>query len=124
MNLFKSKNGQVSLDLALLILIILLLAVISYYNFLENNLNDDEKILSKINSNSAKAVNLVKSGVNGTYARYITYLGMNYTDKKNVNVYIRYSPYPPDTTTTIFINKTIYRGINPTTQNITINYVR
>ena len=82
------KKGQVSLDFSMVLLIIMVLSIVSIYNFLENNFSEDDKTLDKIDVGAKTAVSLVNSRYNGTYNEYpISYLGMT-SNGKNITIWV------------------------------------
>ena len=72
----------------MVLLIIMVLSIVSIYNFLENNFSEDDKTLDKIDVGAKTAVSLVNSRYNGTYNEYpISYLGMT-SNGKNITIWV------------------------------------
>ncbi|ABR56461.1 conserved hypothetical protein [Methanococcus aeolicus Nankai-3] len=126
MNLLKNKKGQTSLEFSMVLLVIVLLSVVSIYNFLNDNFDEEDKTINKIEVGVTKAVSFVNSRVNGTYVKYpISYLGMSYNENKtNISIYIR-NGSSVNLYTKNFINSTIYndQNINYSKYKINIYYV-
>jgi len=82
------KKGQLSLEFSMILLVIMLLSLVSIYHFLDNNLNENDKVLDKIDVGAKTAVSLVNSRYNGTYNEYpISYLGMT-SNGKNITIWV------------------------------------
>ena len=72
----------------MILLVIMLLSLVSIYHFLDNNLNENDKVLDKIDVGAKTAVSLVNSRYNGTYNEYpISYLGMT-SNGKNITIWV------------------------------------
>ena len=72
----------------MILLVIMLLSLVSIYHFLNNDLNENDRVLDKIDVGAKTAVSLINSRYNGTYNKYIiSYLGMKYNDN-DVTIYV------------------------------------
>ena len=82
------KKGQLSLEFSMILLVIMLLSLVSIYHFLNNDLNENDRVLDKIDVGAKTAVSLVNSRYNGTYNEYpISYLGMT-SNGKNITIWV------------------------------------
>ncbi|WP_421077256.1 class III signal peptide-containing protein [Methanothermococcus sp. Ax23] len=120
-----SKRAQLSLEFSILLLAILVMSILSIYYFLNDNFNEKDRMLDKIEVGAKTAVSLVNSGCNGTHTDYpIIYLGMKYDDTKtNISIYVK-NRSSVDDYTKKFINYTIYnsQNINSSKYNINVIY--
>jgi uncharacterized protein (UPF0333 family) len=113
-------RGQLSLELALIFLAILLASLITITDFTISTASEKERALDKIDSAGKAAVMLVNSKYNGINANTtLIYCGMNWSeDKKNITIYIM----PKDVSEDVknFIKEYIYNRTNISKDNITI----
>lgn len=117
------KRGQIALEFALLMFIILVLSIATVYHFINNNLDEKNRNLDKIDMGAKTAISLINSGYNGSNVEYpIIYLGMSYdSDKTDITIYIK-NQSPLDISTLNLIERLIYdrSGVDPNRYNITI----
>ncbi|WP_456372272.1 class III signal peptide-containing protein [Methanocaldococcus sp.] len=118
------KRAQISLEFAILFLVILVVSIIYIYNFLSNNLTKEDINLDKIDIAAKSAVILVNSNYNGIHSNVtLVYGGLSWSgNKKNITIYISPRSY---VTVQIknFIISYIYNTtkINSSEYNITVD---
>ncbi len=118
------KKGQVSLEFSILLLAILTISIVSIYYFLNNNFDDKDRVLDKIDIGAKTAVSLVNSRYNGTYNRYpITYLGITYDDSMtNITIHVSTNDLS-DSAKNFIINYTYNsQKINRSMYSISVKY--